>query len=386
MKTSDGLRNFALVVASTLVTLLFLEVGSRIFYQPPAKAMNFSGDSYYEKDEIVGWSPRRNIQGIHNWTGSFATTFRTNSDGLRDREYPLEKPKGITRIIALGDSFTWGWGVGDNEIYTEALESLLPRVEVINLGVAAFATKQEFDYLKMKGMKYDPDIVMLGFCLNDIVGNSPREHGLVDSASKRDVKLSDHSSLFLKLKEFLTYNSAFYDFVTERINSNKILVDVMVKLGIKESPVGYDGLDTNLRPALISYPLSLEALFEDTKSQLLTMNDFLEKRHVRLLVVLIPSLQSVERKAFEGTLIQSIYEPKDFDLEKPFRLMEEFGSLHNIEIINPLSSLRKAHADGASLFLHRDMHLNKLGHNLLAREICKHLTASRATFEGSLTC
>jgi len=389
MKNAETLGNLVMVMVSTCATLLVLECGSRLFYQPPAKSMAFlspSSDSYYEQNENVGWIPRRNIKGVHNRTGSFATTLRTNSDGLRDREYSFDKPKGVTRIVALGDSFTWGWGVGDNEIYTEVLESLLPNVEVINLGVAAFATQQEFDYLKMKGMKYDPDVVILGFCLNDIAGNSFGKDGSTNSESEADRQVSHPSSFFLKTKEFLTYHSAFYDFITERINTNKELVNVMIKLKIKESPVGYEGLDTNLSPALVSYPPSLEYLYEETESNLLQMKSFLAERNIRFIIVLIPSLQSIDRKALEATLVQSVFEGKDFDLEKPYTLLEQFGKMNHIEIVNPFSSLKRAHTDGSSVFLHRDMHLNKLGHDLLAREICKYLTTSPRSFGPSPAC
>jgi hypothetical protein len=386
MKVPEALGKFLILMASTCVTLLVAECGSRIFYQPPAKAMSFAGQSYYEKHDVVGWLPRKNIKGVHNRTGSFATTFRTNSNGLRDREYSFDKPNGVTRIVVLGDSSTWGWGVGDDEIYTEVLESLLPNVEVINLGVSAYGTQQEFDYLKMQGMKYDPDMVILGFSLNDIAGNGRGKDGSTNSKSESDREISHHSSFFLKLKEFLAYRSAFYDFMTEQINMNKYLVNFMMKLKIKEGPDGYEALDTNLSPALISYPPSLDDLFDKTKSKLLEMKSFLEARNIRFIVVLIPTLETIDRKMLESSLVQSVFEPNDFDLEKPYKLLEQFGKESHIEIVNPFSSLNKAHADGSSVLLRRDLHLNKRGHDVLAREICKYLTTSPQPFAPSPAC
>lgn len=160
----------------------------------------------------------------------------------------------------------------------------------------------------------------------------------------------------------------------------------MVKLKIKEEPVGYEALDTNLQPALISYPRSLDHFFEKTKAKLLEMNSFLAERNIRFIVVLIPSLQSIDRKAFDATIVQTVFQPEDFDLEKPYRLLEQFGKMHKLEIINPFSPLKRAHTDGSSLFLHRDMHLNKLGHDLLAREICKYFTTSPQSFRPSPAC
>jgi hypothetical protein len=106
------------------------------------------------------------------------------------------------------------------------------------------------------------------------------------------------------------------------------------------------------------------------------MKTFLAERHIRFIITLIPSLQSVDRNAFEASLVQSLFEPEDFDLEKPYSILEQFGKTHDIETINPFSSLKKAHSNDSSVFLNRDMHLNKLGHQVLAREICEHLIAS----------
>jgi acetyltransferase AlgX (SGNH hydrolase-like protein) len=286
----------------------------------------------------------------------------------------------------LGDSFTWGWGVGDDEIYTEVLESLLLNVEVINLGVAAFDTQQEFDYLKMKGIKYNPDIVILGFCLNDISENSRRRDWVNNSPSGFSRPLSRHSSFFAEIKESLAAHSAFYDFVTERINMSKRLVNLMIKLKLKESRVGYEGLDPSLRPALKSYPPRHTSLFESTKSKLLAMKSYLGERNIRFIILLIPSLQSIDGNAMEASIVQSEFDPTDFDLEKPYKLIETFGKMHNIEVVNPFSSLKKAHTDGSRVFLQRDMHWNKLGHDLVAREICKYLTASPQPFMPSHEC
>ena len=63
-----------------------------------------------------------NFAGVVS-TPDFAVGYRTNSRGLRDREYPLEKPAGKTRILALGDSFTFGHGIAYGERFTDILES-----------------------------------------------------------------------------------------------------------------------------------------------------------------------------------------------------------------------------------------------------------------------
>lgn len=118
----------------------------------------------YLFDELLGW---KNIPGFEGTTMGQPLTI--NSKGLRDREYSYEKPAGTRRMLVLGDSMTWGLGVGDDQIFTEVLERKLeretPKWEVINAGVSGWGTDQEYLFLKEEGFKYEPDIVMVVYYL-----------------------------------------------------------------------------------------------------------------------------------------------------------------------------------------------------------------------------
>ncbi|MGB0578792.1 MAG: SGNH/GDSL hydrolase family protein, partial [Limisphaerales bacterium] len=103
-----------------------------------------------------------------------------NSKGLRDREYPYEKTPGTKRILVLGDSYTWGYGVGNNERFTDFLEQQLEECEVLNSGVSGYGTDQEYLWFRSEGVKYQPDLVILAFfVLNDPMNNvSAVQYGL----------------------------------------------------------------------------------------------------------------------------------------------------------------------------------------------------------------
>lgn len=99
---------------------------------------------------------------------------RTNSRGVRTmRELPFEKPAGVVRIVGIGDSGMFGWGVHQGEDYLSVLESNLNarasgRVyEVLNLGVPGYNSQLEVQMLKSRGLAYHPDIVIVGWCDND---------------------------------------------------------------------------------------------------------------------------------------------------------------------------------------------------------------------------
>jgi lysophospholipase L1-like esterase len=97
---------------------------------------------------------------------------RTNSHGMRDDE-PRSEDSGVRRVVVLGDSFTFGFGVSGNETYPNVLERLLnessggDRFEVLNLGVGGYATRDAVLTLQHKGMRWNPELVVLGYTLND---------------------------------------------------------------------------------------------------------------------------------------------------------------------------------------------------------------------------
>lgn len=124
-------------------------------------------------DEVLGWRLRPGGSGVHAGL-DFRVTYRINSRGLRDREIPYEPPSPATfRILALGDSFTEGYGVEVEETFARRLESLLRRrrgshVEVINGGVQGYSTDQELLFLFREGLRYRPQVVLLAFNDGDV--------------------------------------------------------------------------------------------------------------------------------------------------------------------------------------------------------------------------
>lgn len=101
-----------------------------------------------------------------------------SSQGLRDREFSTTPPPGRTRILMLGDSLTFGWGVEGQETYSKRLEDMLRKsgrdVEVINTGVGNYNTEMEVAYFLERGAKLKPHYVVLNYFIND-AEPTPRE-------------------------------------------------------------------------------------------------------------------------------------------------------------------------------------------------------------------
>lgn len=112
-----------------------------------------------------GWSLKPNIK---DKTTAFGKTLNSNSKGIRGKlEYKYEKNWEKPRILVLGDSFTFGDEVSDDETYPHFLQQMLPGTEVINFGVHGYGHDQMLIYLKEEGVKYEPHIVVLGVILDD---------------------------------------------------------------------------------------------------------------------------------------------------------------------------------------------------------------------------
>lgn len=94
--------------------------------------------------------------------------------GLRDDDVSRAKPAGTERIVAIGDSFTFGVGVQQRDAWTEVLQRRLGErrghpVEVVNAGFASGHDPTMYEeWIAGAGLALDPDRVIVALCLNDI--------------------------------------------------------------------------------------------------------------------------------------------------------------------------------------------------------------------------
>lgn len=141
---------------------------TKAFYANPLTHMESdvpeSSLAYYFQPNA---NEREEMSPLIAWTDAVMTT---NSDGLVERfEYPVPKPEDVFRIVSLGDSFAQGLGVDTDDNYSERLEDMLNqrficngvrKFEVINLGVAGYDIQYSVERYRIKGIKYDPDLVL----------------------------------------------------------------------------------------------------------------------------------------------------------------------------------------------------------------------------------
>ncbi len=171
-----------LLAASSLVSAVIAELGSRALGQRPL-ALQSDRKIFWTYDPVLGWHHRPGQTGVfelvapkgrQRTVSDVRVEVSLNRNGLRDLDYPLRRVAGKKRVLVAGDSFVWGFGVAQGEIFTERMEAALRDVEVINAGVSGYSTDQELLWLRNEGMKYRPDLVILVVSGNDDAMNHRR--------------------------------------------------------------------------------------------------------------------------------------------------------------------------------------------------------------------
>lgn len=169
---------------------LVIEAGVRIFYAttnkiPPhadlsvirewnwVKARMHDGkvnfDQRFTYDVEMGWKNAPNINVVVKDQGSI----RTNSQGMRnDGDFSMQPTAGRPRLMIVGDSYSFGFGVSNEETYSYQLAKMMPNWDVMNLAVSATGTDQHYLMYERHGEKFQPNIVLLGFYVLDYNRNT----------------------------------------------------------------------------------------------------------------------------------------------------------------------------------------------------------------------
>jgi lysophospholipase L1-like esterase len=168
------MRRLALVLVSTLFAAMLSAAIVEVYVRA-------TWDPVRGRPGLFVADPVRIEKLSANYDGWFAgVPVRTNSLGFRDtREYDLTKRANVFRILVFGDSVTFGHGSVFEHTYPYLLERQLsawrPDIDwqVWNLGIPGYNTSQELAQLLDLGPRYRPDLVIVGFFLNDVVENRP---------------------------------------------------------------------------------------------------------------------------------------------------------------------------------------------------------------------
>ncbi len=160
--SSERVIEVSLALSVVLLPVATIEIAARPLLVKVGKT------TLFQRHPELGWSLRPGAED--NWGG---VRVKVNSKGLRGPELPYARPAEVRRILYLGDSVTFGFGLPLQDTFPHQAELLLEEatghdIETVNAGVGGHAPWQEHAFLVSEGIRYEPDIVVLTFVLNDV--------------------------------------------------------------------------------------------------------------------------------------------------------------------------------------------------------------------------
>jgi hypothetical protein len=167
----------AAVLISLLIVAVFAEAALRIFVPSRLRVSLGERNFFCRFDHELGWAPLENISGMQGLVGKRFVVHQ-NQFGLRGPDdMQLKKRPGKKRRLVLGDSYVWGFGANQENLFS-APEVHRTDDEILNFGVSGYGTDQEYLFYLKKGQSFDVDQVVLAFTLyNDVENNlAPKQY------------------------------------------------------------------------------------------------------------------------------------------------------------------------------------------------------------------
>lgn len=262
---------------------------------------------------------------------------QTNSRGFRENEYPLERAPGKRRIAILGDSYSFGLGVEFPETYGKRLEARLSQTlgptEVINFAVSGYNTVLELATLREEAARYRPDLIIVGFVLNDV------ERTVPSTRAKANGPL-------LRAHNGLKHHSMLYRYLAPKAGSVFALFGARYAFGVTSY--------------LADAYTEGSAGWRDAREALLAISAEARKLEAGLMVVVFPMMVDF----------------KTYPLEHAHRAVTRFCAENGIAVLDLLPRFRNESAADLAVFL--DGHPNARAHAIFAEEIYAYLNASPA--------
>ena len=386
----NGLVNLGLVVASVVVFLIIVE-GVLTFASPEI----IRAEGLYQSDPAVGYIPSPFYEGRVR-TSEVDYSIKINSQSMRDVEHTINKQGDKKRILGLGDSFTFGCSVDYEYAYLTQLEKKLNnngnKVEIIKAGVGGYGTDNEYYYLANYGLKYKPDIVLVGFFVGNDVRDTMlglhkyningviewnetilRSHGIIKGTEKKEK--NEAFSFFKSTILTLFPHSTRFFYAKYKIIKNKFF-------GRGEGSQ-ISNSQTNL--TILHYETFYKKKYSDdvergwnvTFDFLMRMKNLTEANNATLVVVIIPVREQVHKEDWELRKMEYGLNEKDFDLEKTQKKLIDFCKGNNISYIDLLPKFKEKTMNGTRLYYKSDLHWNEKGHELAADIIAESLLKSR---------
>lgn len=327
----------------------------------------------------------------------------TNQYGFNDRDYPLEKAPGVYRIVVIGDSFSWAGDLDGN--YTAILEKKFeqhygaPKVEVINVGFPMADPPMYLGMLKKYGLKFHPDLVVLGFFVGNDLHTPVNQKRIVLNDTFIDVDRTKEVKLFgyplIGQSRVWLFLQQRYRMFQEQLKLQQAQQQNQGKFELIEGAVAQESPTPNPSPeppSLYSEETFLEIerwkleinniadyqagkftpQFEYSLQAVVEMSNILEEQNIPFLVAIYPSEYQIDRTLASKIFTAYELNPENYDLELPQKVVIETLEAHGIDYLDMLEPFQEAGKDEV-LYILRDTHWNLKGNQLAANLLFQRL-------------
>jgi hypothetical protein len=366
--------NLLVLLASALIAAVLAEIVlARFFPQPTMNRLLADSPRVFSASDLLPYDliPSCESALIRD---EFQTPIRINSHGYRGDDFAIAK-SGRFRILAIGDSFTFGYGCAGHQAYPSVLEACLAealgagRVEVINAGFAACNYPDTYYlYLKERGVDLDPDLILVGvFVGNDLDHDLVHEHvwPRVDDAG---LPLRIENTLFHVEDGYWESRRPLLRYRLPIVR-NSHLAQLVVSALKRARRRNQTPTSFNRWMYRRHYADRTDAAVDRVVSLLSAMATLAAERSVPILCVIIPAREQVYPERYEFSRYPFM---AGHDLEKPQRILRRRLADEGIQWLDLLPAMRAASED-AALYYEVDQHWNGRGHEVAGRAIADSL-------------
>jgi len=365
------LQHLALVSGAFTFTLIILECALRFAnYNPFGEFFENEGRAVFIRPSA---NPQRIFEATPNAKGNgWGTSISINRYGFRGAEYSVEKPSGTYRIAVLGDSITFGNNLPPDKNYPAMLEKLFAKnnqhVEVLNLALGGYDTLQEVATLEDIGLQFKPDLVIVGYCINDI--------GIASGNLNYIKRLQNYGNP--------VYRSRLAQFI--RVQLDRIeLINFTNTANTRES---FDAFyknslaDIDGDKELDKKMADLSALINNTPGKYLFARDYTQKDHIQHLRYGFEKLKQLQNEhgfAVSVLIIPYLREDdKNSPIYKAVYDIVRHEAIHlDFSTINLYPTFKQAGLEKLILKKNDGVHPNEHGHEIMATEIYKKISSDK---------